>query len=119
MAYFNQDMKRAMAPKIKALLKEYGMKGSLAVENYSSVVLNLQKGDLDFGCEYAQVNTYYVSDRYAGKAKEFLEKAVKILNEGNYDNSDAQTDYFDVGYYVRINIGKWDKPYVVLQKEDA
>lgn len=119
MAYFNQEMKKKIAPKMKALFKEYGMKGSLAVENYSTVVLNLQQGELDFGTDYAQVNTYYVSDRYSGKAKEFLEKAVAILNEGNYDNSDVQTDYFDVGFYVRVNVGRWDKPYVFLQKEEA
>jgi len=30
-----------------------------------------------------------------------------------YDNSDAQTDYFDTAYYVDVNVGKWDKPYIV------
>ena len=23
------------------------------------------------------------------------------------------TDYFDVGFYVSLSIGEWDKPYVV------
>jgi len=113
MAYFSKEMKAAVAPKIKALLNEYGMKGSLAVQNSSAVVLNLRSGPVDFDTEYAQVNTYYISDRYSGIAKEFLEKAVKILNAGNYDNSDAQTDYHDVGFYIRINIGRWDRNYVV------
>ena len=117
MAYFNQEMKKKIAPKIKALLKEYGMKGSLAVENYSTVVLNLQKGEIDFGTEYAQVNHYYIGDRYSGKAKEFLEKAVVILNDGNYDNSDVQTDYFDRGWYIGVNVGRWDKPYVLIEPQ--
>jgi hypothetical protein len=30
-----------------------------------------------------------------------------------YDRSDAMTDYFDTAYYYDINIGKWNKPYVV------
>ena len=25
-------------------------------------------------------------------------------------------DYFDIAYYVYINIGKWDNPYVVLEE---
>ena len=29
-----------------------------------------------------------------------------------YDKSDAMVDYFDTAYYVDINIGKWNKPYV-------
>lgn len=113
MAYFSKEMKAAIAPKIASLLKEYGMKGSLAIENYSTVVLNLRSGSIDFGTEYDQVNVYHVDRFYSGKAKEFLLKAVEILNTGNYDNSDSMTDYFDVGHYVRVNVGRWDKPYVV------
>ena len=30
-----------------------------------------------------------------------------------YDNSDAMTDYFDTAYYYDINVGQWDKPYVL------
>jgi len=30
-----------------------------------------------------------------------------------YDNSDAMTDYFDTAYYMDINVGQWDKPYVL------
>lgn len=115
MAYFNQEMKKTIAPKINSLLKEYGMKGSLSVKNHSAVVLTLSKGALDFDREYAQINTYYVNDNYKDNAREFLTKAVAILNAGNYDNSDSQTDYFDVGYYVRIEIGRdYSRPYELI-----
>jgi hypothetical protein len=30
---------------------------------------------------------------------------------GNHDRSDSMTDYFDVGWYISINVGKWNKPY--------
>jgi hypothetical protein len=30
---------------------------------------------------------------------------------GNYNNSDIMTDYFDVGWYIEINVGKWNKEY--------
>ena len=36
------------------------------------------------------------------------------MDVGNYDNSDVQTDYFDTGWYIDINIGSWDKPYTVV-----
>lgn len=111
MAYFSKEMKKAIAPKINALLKEYGVKGSLSVLNYSKVVLTIRSGSIDFGDAYVQVNPYYIEGRFSGKAEEFLMKAVKILNTGNYDNSDIQTDYFDVGFYVGINVGSWDRKY--------
>lgn len=117
MAYYNQERKAAVAPKIKALLKEYGMKGSLAVRNHSTVVLNLKSGPIDFGQDehrgYIQVNTYWIHEHYEGVAREFLQRAVTILMQGNHNNSDIQTDYFDVGWYVDINVGRWDKPYVL------
>lgn len=113
MAYFSKEMKAAIAPKIASLLKEYGMKGSLAIDHHSEIVLNLRSGVIDFGSEYAQVNVFHVDRFYSGKAKEFLLKAVEILNTGNYDNSDIMSDYHDVGHYVSINVGRWDKPYVV------
>ena len=31
------------------------------------------------------------------------------MNVGNHDNSDPMTDYFDVGWYISVNLGRWDK----------
>jgi hypothetical protein len=36
------------------------------------------------------------------------------MNAGNHNRSDAMTDYFDVGWYVDVNIGKWNQPYILL-----
>jgi hypothetical protein len=33
---------------------------------------------------------------------------------GNHDRSDSQTDYFDVGWYIEIQFGQWDKPHRTL-----
>ena len=41
MAYMNQEKKKKLAPKIKEALKKHGMKGSLSVDNYSSLRLTL------------------------------------------------------------------------------
>jgi hypothetical protein len=47
------------------------------------------------------------------KAWEVLHRAAEIGNAENWDNSDSQTDYFDVNYYLDINIGKWNKDFQV------
>ncbi|CAB4130261.1 hypothetical protein UFOVP116_350 [uncultured Caudovirales phage] len=124
MAYFTQDMKKAIAPKVKALCAKYGVKGSMSVKHHSQVCLTIKSGKIDFFKDvsndsyskargYVQVNHYHIDKHFSGKAAEFLNEAKRILNSGNYDNSDIQSDYFDVGFYVSMNIGKWDQPYVL------
>ena len=135
MAYMNQEKKAKIAPKVKAILKKYGIKGTLSVRNYSTLCLNLKLGQIDFIAnsnrvcgddfyqvaqgfrpntgKYDQVNPYHYTSHYDGKALAFLTEVLTEMNKGNHDNSDIQTDYFDVGWYVDVNIGKWNKPYEV------
>ena len=139
MAYFNQERKQERAPAIKAILKKYGVKGSLAVRNHSTFVLNIKSGKVDFIENYIKtdadkhygnkmsddqvasirnnqcldVNTYWYHEHFSGKAKSFLKEVLTAMHKGNHDNSDIQTDYFDVGWYVDVNIGNWNKPYTL------
>lgn len=135
MAYISQEKKASIAPKVKAICAKYGVKGSLAVLHHTTLVLNVKSGPIDFianGNEtcsndhyqvangfvpntngYESVNPYHFKSHYSGKAKAFLSEVYEVMNYGNHDNSDLMTDYFDVGWYVDINIGKWDKPYAL------
>ena len=47
MAYYSQERKKSVAPLVRDLLKEYGFKGSLSVDNHSSVILTLKEGNMD------------------------------------------------------------------------
>ena len=123
MAYVSQELKAKLAPKIKAICKKHGVKASLAVRHHSTLVLNIKSGKIDFysdfGIESAdrrsgiQVNTYHYNSHFTGKSKKFLSEVIPVMNTGNHDNSDIQTDYFDVGWYVDVNIGKWNQPYTL------
>jgi len=133
MAYMNQERKSKINGTIKSILKNYGLKGSLSVHHHSTLVLTIKAGSIDFlgnhkaminlslkpfygnlADTYIQVNPYYLDDAFSGKALEVMKKLKTAMFTGNYDNSDIMTDYFDVGWYVSINIGKWDKPYVTI-----
>lgn len=118
MAYMSQERKASLAPTIKAILNKYGMKGSLSVSRHTGLTLTLKEGQIDFGSEHHQVNTYWIDSNYTGIARDFLNEVVAAMNVGNHDRSDIQTDYFDVGWYVYINIGKWNKPYICTNKLD-
>lgn len=50
MAYISQDDKKKLAPAIKEVLKKYGLKGSISIRHYSSLVVTIASGPIDFGC---------------------------------------------------------------------
>lgn len=125
MAYMSQENKKALAPAIKAILQKHGLKGSLGVRNHSTLVLKITSGTIDFAADYqgqrptsdegfaARVNHYYISTGWTGKAAEALTELAQAMMVGNHDRSDSMTDYFDVGWYVDLSVGEWNKPYVL------
>jgi hypothetical protein len=48
MAYVSKEKKAELAPAIKAVLKKYGMKGTISVKHHSSLVVTLRSGEIDF-----------------------------------------------------------------------
>jgi len=145
MAFMNQERKKLLAPGIKSVLKRYGMKGSIGVDHYSSLVVNLKSGPLDLIGNYNEVaekrysngsnpswsphegymniNEYWVEENYSGKYLAFVKELVDAMmgckEIQNHDRSDIQTDYFDVGWYIEINVGKWDKDYILEKEKEA
>lgn len=126
MAYMSQENKKSKALAIKTILKKYGLKGSIGVHNHSTLVLNITSGKIDFLGEYnnskdpdatyIDVNPYWLKDHYKedGDAVKCLAELKDAMNEGNHNKSDAMIDYFDVGWYIDINVGKWNKPYIKI-----
>jgi len=128
MAYMSQDRKAELAPAIRAWCKSHGVKASIAVRNHTALVVNIYSGPLDF-CEnyfetasakrpitaqvptHIQVNTYWAHEHFTGDCHDFLVGLLERMNVGNYDKSDVQSDYFNVGWYVDVNIGSYNKPY--------
>ena len=79
----------------------------------SCVYATLKSGPVDFGVEYQQVNHFYIHEHWQGEAGRVLGRINEILSQGNgievYDG-----DYGAVpNWYVRINVGSWDAPYVL------
>ena len=123
MAYVSQAMKKDLAPAIKAVLKKYKMKASIAVRNHSTLAVNIKSGAIDFsgnythGDQYIQVNEYWIDDHYANNtvAKNFLNELLAAMKGPKYfNNDDLQSDYFHRSHYTDINVGKWNKPYELV-----
>lgn len=136
MAYVSQELKAKLAPQLRAICKKYKVKASVAVRHHSTLVLNISQGEIDFISNYNKVcgakpreshlpfnpatksidvNTYWFREHFDGTALKFLEEIMTVMNNGNHDRSDIQTDYFDVGWYNDVNIGRWDKPYALVK----
>ena len=48
MAYISQADKKELAPAIKKVLKDFGMKGSISIRHHMSLVVTVTEGILDF-----------------------------------------------------------------------
>ena len=133
MAYMDQTKKAKIAPVVKALLKKHGVKGSLSVRNHSALVLTIKQGSVDFIANFndtvkkmqdwgghvaktsIDVNPYHFQNHFTGAALECLTDVHQAMMDGNHNRSDIQSDYHDVGWYIDINIGTWDKPYALVK----
>lgn len=134
MAYVSKELKATLAPELRAICKRYKVKASVAVRHHSTLVLNISQGEIDFisnsnkvskerahGREWRKaeksidVNPYWYQEHFDGVALEFLKEVFAVMNKGNFDKSDIQTDYYHVGWYVDVNIGRWDKPYALVK----
>lgn len=65
---------------------------------------------------HESVNHYYIKEHYQGEVKECLQKIADIMLEGEKIVSE-DSDYGSIpNFYVDLNIGKWDKPFVYKGK---
>jgi len=62
---------------------------------------------------YETLNPYYIEDdpSLTDEAKNVMTMVKEITQKYNYDNSDIQSDYFDVNFYLGLAVGSREKPY--------
>lgn len=126
MAYMSQEKKKAIHKNLKPILKKYGLSGTLSVRHHSTLVLNIRWGKINFfdhltfdpdhwtiQKQHIDVNPYHFRNHFTGVALDALTEIFAVLNDGNWNKSDIMTDYHNVGWYVDVNIGQWNKPYAV------
>jgi len=128
MAYMNQEKKAAIQAELKKVIPA-AWKWSLSVKHHSTLQLTISAAPVDLIGEhirgeyitgketYLQLNEYHLEYAYAGELLRIFTRIKEALNLGNWDRSDVMTDYFDVGHYVNIHLGRWDKPFQVLKSE--
>ncbi len=60
---------------------------------------------------YVSINTSHPDD-YNPKYTDLFKQIISIMKGTEwFDNSDPQIDYFSTAYYLKLSVGKWNKPY--------
>jgi len=103
MAYISQEQKKQLLPGIKAVLNKYGQKASVWIEHYAVLRITIKPGLIPSG---SYINEYHIksSEKFNETQKNFLLELKSAAMTGNHDNSDAMTDYFDVGWYLTMRV---------------
>lgn len=129
MAYVNQDKKAMIAAALKAVVPA-GWKYSLSVRHHRTIVMTVASAPFDLiaafrmsehfdpkAAKHHQVNPYHYREHLDDECvADVFDRIFDALNTDNHDRSDTMTDYFDVGHYVELNLGRWDKSFVVTQQ---
>lgn len=113
MAYMSKENAARIRKQLKAQFPEF--KFSVRNDNHTAISVSILSGPVLFDTlrpEYSQLNNYY-PENYENS--EILKSMLAIINEGNYDKSDSQTDYFCVGWYVSLNQGQYNRPYKLIE----
>lgn len=139
MAYITKEQVQEKRRLISALCKEYGITATVSGANSSTLTVTIRKGKIDFLGNYFHtvdtyplnsqqqkdnalfykkrgymtVNHYCIDWQFSGIAMDFMMELLQIMKIGHYDHSDSMADYFDVAWYNGINIGEWNKPYIL------
>lgn len=137
MAYMNQERKALIAQELKKVVPAQ-WKYTLAVRNSSTIVMTITQAPVDLIGECLRVsqkyetsvsktkerptnldiNQYYLDRQFDGDLLALFRQFMDALNlrnvqgKENWDKSDIMTDYFNVGWYVDLNIGSWNRPFL-------
>ena len=115
MAYVSQEEMKEIAPVVKAILKEYGLKGTLSIQHHSTLVVKIKdtvgmfadKMD-DFSKKWGlDINEYWIEEHY-GKGtvrSEMLNRVHAAMKGENwFCKDDIQSDYFHRKHYVDMKV---------------
>lgn len=68
---------------------------------------------------YKQLNHYHLANEnnITELAKAIMIDIDAFICSYRYDDSDGMIDYFDTNFYYDLEIGRWDKPFKVVEKK--
>ena len=128
MAYMSAEKVKEIRQKIKKEFPEY--KFSVTRYHWFGVYVQILEGPADFYEDFQykenvgskenfnlQINEHHIDSNFEGVSRDVLSRIKEIIetSEKYYDRNagDIGADYCDYTFYYTIEIGRYDKPYVV------
>jgi len=108
MAYITTEEVKVIRNDIKAAYpRKDGWKFSVRRVDGHKVEVTIMEGPITFKDSNSRASSYpETSQQY-----KVLSELSDIINKKNFDKSEPQIDYFCVGFYYSLEVGKWNKPY--------
>jgi len=120
MAYISTAAVKVIRADLKAAFPDWKFSVRKDVNSHSSITVSILKSDLDFQWssgyanteQYMSINHYHPQVTFSGNSLTLIKEVIGTINKENWDRSDIQTDYFDVGFYVNVEMGRYGRPYI-------
>jgi len=121
MPYLSTEQVKIRRQIIRKMFPDF--KISVRSKNYSSICVDVLSGPLDLlkDCNEhtrkngnERINHYYYKEHYKNfpEKVEMFDKIMEVANKGNGIES-VDGDYGNIpNFYINIEIGRWDTPYV-------
>lgn len=108
---------------VRQFLKETYPRYTFSVrkESYNAYTVSLMKADFYPYKDHAQlrghVNHYWIDDNeeLSERGKEVMKNVIDYVESWNFDDSDIQSDYFHVNFYVDFEVGRHGKSFEYCQ----
>lgn len=122
MAYISAEEIDVIRKELKAAFPaKQGWKFLISRSHHSGINVAIAEAPLELRNNtdeaYENVNEHWISERANKESIVILKDMLKIINKKNFDKSDLQSDYHNVGFYTNLSIGKWDKPFKLSDKK--
>lgn len=125
MPFMSAEHTKRIRDEIKKTFPKF--KFSIRNRHYLSVNINILSGPIEMIKDQnnlrrnEQVNQFYIRDNYKDypEIRDILLKIYEIANQGNGQEC-YDVDYGSIpDFYVHIEIGDWNKPYIVTEKKES
>jgi len=105
------------------VIQDFDKIPEIALFSYQSRNYTKEQIQQEQNSRHHQLNQYTLLEEYDPEkwcngvflteaGHKLLQDAVKFSQYYNYDESDSMVDYFDVNFYLHVNIGKYDKDFI-------
>lgn len=126
MAYISTDEVRTIRNDLKEAFPEFKFSVRYEQNSKSSITVVIKSGPVKFvdtmsfdgrvDNGYMALNHYHLGNY---DHSDILQQIMAVVNKKNYNNSQIEYDIHDVGFYVNLYQGEWNKPYVVTSPKKA